>query len=1114
MVYFVLGCAGSGKTTHLHSEIERQAQAASGRIILFVPEQFTYETEKTLFNKLGAKLFSRVMVTSFTRFAGEVFKRYGGVSGSYVSDAARIVLMELTVETLASDLQFYRKSARSSSFPSTMLDAVSELKNAGISEEALSQTAERLPEGLLRDKTAELAVIYAAYNARLYTAYKDGLDDITRAAQQLSREDYFDDCHIFIDEFKGFTANEHDLLKLMFARAESVTVSLCLDTVRENASKMSAFASVGATYNRLLRLCREVDATVKPPIHLDAQHRFRVPVLEHMESQLFSPVVERFDGNCAPICATLCRNEYDEVDYVLATICRLVEREGYRYNDIAIIARDLSDYDRLLNIAVDKYNLPIFSDMRASVTTKPLIRFMKQALDCVQGGYRTDDVLALLKCGLTAPIEDIAALENYCFVWGIDRRRWLEPFEASPRGFTEKLTEEDVAELARINQLREATVTQLVKFEQTARCDNVTAKQLCVTMLDILQGFGIPERIESEIRAVAEQGELTAAQEQLRVWEILVEMIDTIALAAGDERLTLKQLIRIYATISATYDMGRLPQSLDCITVGAADRIRISDKRAVFIMGVNEDVFPQTPKSSGIFTDKEREQLIAMELLISPPIKEKLLEERFIAYKAMTSPSDRLYLTARKADVAGRPSAPSELLYQLERMGVTLGDSELLPGEYFCRSQATAFGWLARRYLEDTPLNAALKQVLHTDPAYAIKLARLEDIAGHRDHRLTAPVATALFGNELRLSPTRVEGYHQCAFKYFCEHGMRVRALRPAELDPLQTGTLIHDIIHTITRTNDLSQPIDMAGVKAQIKSELDTYLDTYMGGVKEKTSRFIYLYNRLRDSIYRVVERLHDELAQSAFTPVDYEYAISEYSDVKPLSLTAHDGTQIVVSGKVDRIDCYTAKDGRRYVRIIDYKSGRKQFSLDDVYDGLNLQMLIYLFCIEHNGQDKYNGIIPAGILYMPASEVEPDLPRNSTESDQNILKAKHYRMNGLILNDTEIVSAMDNSSAGIFIPVKQNADGTFSKSSMDSLASLSEFAKIDRHIKSLLVRMAENLHAGEIKAYPMDKTCDYCDYSSVCGRGDHTAIKPQCRFDRDEIIKRMEGDSSRDRQ
>lgn len=127
-------------------------------------------------------------------------------------------------------------------------------------------------------------------------------------------------------------------------------------------------------------------------------------------------------------------------------------------------------------------------------------------------------------------------------------------------------------------------------------------------------------------------------------------------------------------------------------------------------------------------------------------------------------------------------------------------------------------------------------------------------------------------------------------------------------------------------------------------------------------------------------MKHIMEELSQSEFFVADCELKIGE--DIPSYTIVLPDGHKIAVCGSVDRVDIMPRAD-ITYLRIIDYKTGTKQFKLSDILYGINLQMLLYLHSIEASGCDKYGEIVPAGILYMPAT-----VPYISSDSLKSIDK------------------------------------------------------------------------------------------------------------------------------
>lgn len=1108
MLDFIFGSAKTGKTTYIYDEIKMLCQKGQQNVYYFVPEQFALEAEKSLFSYLGSKLFLNVTVTSFSRISGELFKSYGRLAGNYLNDCSKLIIMSKAIEQVKDGFSVYKKSSKYSTFSKTMLDTIEELKNAGISSDILNEKINGIDDEYLKLKLSEISSLYMVYEALLGGSGIDRSNDIERGCELLKGNAFFANSIIFIDEFKGFTGIELLMLKYMLIQAERVCVSLCFDKERASVYKNSPFSSIEKTYMSLLKTARQVSVSVKAPTSLEKSH-FNSAMLSHLEQNLYTARLAPFEGENNSVFAISCKNEYDEADFVLATIKKLVHEQGLSFNDIAIIARDETPYTSVLHAACKKYDVAFYDDAVDNVIHKPLIRFLSAALSCAVNGLKAENVLNLLKCKMTEfSIDRIAELENYLFVWDIAPKHWKTEFVGNPEGFRAEISDENKEKLSRINEIRNFVFGAISKFkEQTEGC---TGKEMCAVVATLLQNLSVRKINQSIAEDFLEKEDFEQAGDYIRVWEILMEILDLMAVALGDTPIEAARFLELFMLCAKTYDMGTVPQAIDAVLIGNAERVRTANKKAIFVIGTNEDVFPFLPKQTGVFTDKERRALCELEIELSPPLLDKINEERFIAYKTFTSPTDFLFVTSRKADISGTAMTASPLVYQLISIfgeGV-LKDSTDFSEEYYCATKSAAFSRLAPIAFEDTEFCVTLKNTLKQDEFYKAKLERLETIRQDKDFEMSdKAVATALFGKDMYISPTRVDGFYRCAFAYFCEHGLRVLPLKKAELDPMETGTLIHMVLELVLSQLDLEDDFDDGEVMSLIGDVLSGYISEVMGGEQTKTKRFLYLYNRIRTSLFDLIKRLHEELSKSDFSPCGFECEISETSDITPLKLFGNEGQTINVAGKIDRIDSYTNQKGEKYIRIVDYKSGKKEFRLDEVLYGLNLQMLIYLHCIEKNGKGRFANSIPAGILYMPAGQKQGSLERDAEEKTIKKAIQKAYRMNGLLLNDKEVVRAMEQPCDGIFIPVSENKDGAFSARSASALISLENLGKVNSHIEKLVIQMSDELLRGKIPASPFDKSCDYCQYSNVCGKKDNAKKREYIKLDSNEdIVKVME--------
>ena len=188
MLKIISGGAGCGKTYEMMSRIE-EAVKGGRDVLVIIPEQFSFEFDRTLYERIGMKLFNRVEVLPFTKTAKEIFIRHGGLKGRYADDTVKNITMFRTLKNLVAreGLNFYNRQAKSLRFVESGLDIVKELTMSGITPEQLTGCSEGLDENV-RDKIADIALIYSEYTRLLAeSGYKDGASDVSEAAKRAQK---------------------------------------------------------------------------------------------------------------------------------------------------------------------------------------------------------------------------------------------------------------------------------------------------------------------------------------------------------------------------------------------------------------------------------------------------------------------------------------------------------------------------------------------------------------------------------------------------------------------------------------------------------------------------------------------------------------------------------------------------------------------------------------------------------------------------------------------------------------------------------------------------------------------------------------------------------------
>ena len=276
------------------------------------------------------------------------------------------------------------------------------------------------------------------------------------------------------------------------------------------------------------------------------------------------------------------------------------------------------------------------------------------------------------------------------------------------------------------------------------------------------------------------------------------------------------------------------------------------------------------------------------------------------------------------------------------------------------------------------------------------------------------------------------------------------------------------------------------------------TYIDRYvreeLQDFQNRNDRFRHLFLRLRSTAFAILDQVAEEMRHSDFIPLEFELSFGDGGDLPAVVISEPDA-ELRVGGKVDRVDGWV-KDGKLYLRVVDYKSGRKSFDLSAVKMGLDIQMLLYLFALQKEGKVHFGREIePAGVLYLPARDDILSAERNILPEELKTKRQKELKRSGLVLAEPDVLRAMEHDALTEphYLPLRVNRKGEVS----GSIASAAQLGRLGQYVDRLLHKIAEEVREGNIDADPCchsedDSFCKYCDWADAChfqdGRdGDH---------------------------
>ena len=1076
MLQFVIGPAASGKTTAVHKMIKNEV-AKNEKAILLVPEQNTFETERAMLELFGGGFMSMVEVLSFTRMCEKAGQLYGGIAGFHIDDSQRNVLMARSLKKLSPHLKVFSKYISSTSFISQMVSVIKEFKTAGISSNMLISVCSKLENSNLIEKISEISMIYSTYNDMLKGVYIDPLDDLENFYQKAIDFSFFKGKTIYIDAFKGFTGLQLKVLKLMILHANKVVISFCCRP-KQNQYDLNVFTNIYANIEMLEGYAKEHNIEVEKPLLLDKSY-FSSKELFALEEAISSNADIENNENIKILSLD---TPVKEIEYVFKTIHRLVRTENYRFKDFVIIARDISKYERRIELASKKYNTPCFLDKRRSLMLSPIARFVLYLLRAAQN-LNSESILSLLKTELFAiSNEELSLLEEYVYIWGINSEAWTEEWNMNPMGFSSvRDSEKDLItqKLGELNEIRKRIIVPILSLKKAF---SGNAEEISKAVYDTLMVLKVNLKLKEICSKYLEQGDSENADFIMQSWDSVMQLLDNMVRCYSDDDITAEEYINMLELSFSGCSIGSIPRTLDEVASGSADRIRPARPKVVFAIGMNLGEFPQTAADNGILLRNDRIALSENGIEISDRFKKYVIDENFLVYSTLCCATEKVFILRHNTNYDGSLTEESSIFSKLKGI---FGHSNDLFND-FPETYEDGFVKYAEERNNYTELAATLEDIYKNNSAFKLRYDALNSVQTRIQRRISDEICDRLFGKKLKLSASKIEVYNRCPLSYFCSYILGIHRLQKAELDSLQRGTIVHFVLErVIGEFGENFASATAEDIEISVDNAMDEYLKTVSGYEFLKSFEFKFAFDQMSKTLKILLKFMAEQFKNSDFVPVEYELTIdSREGKIPSLVLRFMGDNTAVLNGQIDRVDVLKQEDGKELVRIVDYKTNSKEFHLSDVLYGQNLQMLIYLYVLCSVEGSKFTNMEPAGILYMPS--------KRGTETSS---KSNNLMMNGMVLDDADVINAMDKEGKGRFLfkkPTKERQNNpTITSEDFNTI-----FAFLEKKIKDT----ASDIRKGIFDLKPCDgrsdSACKYCDFKTVCAVEDdfeHSAVIPE---------------------
>ncbi|MEE1086631.1 MAG: PD-(D/E)XK nuclease family protein [Schaedlerella sp.] len=1100
-LHFIFGNSGSGKSHYLYDYVTKESiKYPKTNYFVLVPEQFTMQTQKDLCSIHPRQGIMNIDVLSFVRLSHRIFEETGHRIGNILDDEGKNLILRKIAGECENDFKVLRGNLKRQGYINEVKSVISEFAQYGINIDCLDEFLQELEsESYLYYKLLDIRKIYHDFENYLADQYitKEELLDVLSSV--IPESNILKDSVVVLDGYTGFTPVQNKLLGELMKVCKDIFITAEMDRrvdpfVYEHPYQLFAISKQMVT--SLVKIAAENHIKIESPVYLyeDIPIRFRnAPALGFLEQNLFRYSQKKFVDEQEQISVHVTHNPAKEAEFVASELHKLVRKNGYRYRDMAVVVSDMETYAIHLQRACEEFQIPYFMDHKKSILLNAFIEYIRSLLGMFEQRFSYESVFRFLRTGMTEfTMTEIDKLENYVLALGLKGyKKWQSAWVRR----TSTVDEEDLAEL---NHLRVRFIEKIDGLQMILKMRNKTVKDITEAVYDFLVKEQMEEKTHEMENLFQENNELALAKEYSQIYRIVIELFDKFVDLLGKEKISLKEYCELLDAGLEEAKVGVIPPGIDQVVIGDMERTRLNNLKVLFFMGANDTFLPGKLGQGGILSEKDREKFAEKKVSLSPGSKEQAYTQKFYLYMNLTKPSEKLYISYSKVSSDGKTLRPAYLVQDLKQLfeKFQVVDEEKRELSEYEWTQKRGEMYLAEKLRDRVRGLGEDWKEMYTWYKKEGNYKNLLDAAFYKKEKeqLDTKEAEDLFGNMNRFSVTRLEKFSSCAYAHFLTYGLHLAERERYQFEAIDLGNIAHQSLERYAKKLDKHR-MDWIEVSENVRQELineavEESIVDYGNTVLYSSARNEYTIVRIKKLISRTVWAITRQMEKGDFKPKGYELKFG--------------------SGKIDRLDTYEEAD-KVFVKVTDYKTGRKAFDITAMYHGLQMQLPVYLnAAMELEGsKKKEKEIIPAGFFYYRMEDPIVDKETGKNAEDKIL---KELRLDGMVNADEEVLKHLERNLSGASdcIPVSRKKDGELSKTSKILLPE--EFDIFLKFTKQKEDYIKKNIFEGNVNVSPYklgeNTGCDYCEYQSICGfdsRIDGYEYRNLKKYSQEDVIALM---------
>lgn len=1099
-IEYILGRARTKKKELLFKNIKEDIENSNiDKVLLIVPEQYTLHSEFDAIKSMKTNGLLKLEVSSFKLLAYQGLHSMG-IEEETIDDVGKYIFINKIVSRNIKKLKVFR-NLKEEGMIEEILKTIDYFKENMVTDlEILDKLGEFKENSILKAKLEDISLIYSEYEKEIQNNYIDSKDFLQKYIKECHFKEINENVKVYFSDFNGFNKIEYEIIRGIVKKSKKSTFVLDYDY-----KDKELFASTERTILNINKIA--IEEKIKYNM-INLEDENKDDEIDFLEKNLYSYRNNQYLGENKKINIIKGLNRNEEIELVASNISKISRELGYRWKDILIVNNNMEIYRGIVKRIFSKYKIPFFIDETSSITNTTIVSYVENFLDMIRTNMNYERVFTTLKTGFSnLEADEIDIIENYVLELGIKGKKWFEEIN-----IPENYEKEEIDKLEKIENIRKKFIVENnieeLYFELK---EKKTPKEFNEIVLNILDS--IKSHIQEKVDYFFEKNLLEKGNETVQVWNGVLDILNQINNISDDKKITLREYIVDIKAGMSIYEIGSLPTTLDQVIIGKLERSRAKDIKVIFVVGLNDGVLPSNGIVDSILTEEEQEILKKTGIDINNRSNEKLENERFYSYMAMSKATDILFLSYSLSTNEGETLRSSIILERIKKLfpksdKVSVFNEEKFKDIIYTPENAIYFlTQKLREFKEEGNISEEWVDLIRwfkdkEEYGKTLEIIFRGMFESEQLSNLDETDVNKLYPKNINTSISSLETFKKCPFSHFMRYGVRPKERKNREIKNIYVGNILHTVMEKYFTENNISNLISLDKDKSDeiVENTIDNITGDYKNSIFKYNYKNMYYLKHLKRIGKKAAWIANLQSREGEVERILSEVSFGEdknlYNGLSLKTKFRDKEVNFSIQGKIDRIDIYNLED-EKFANIIDYKSGKKEFSLSELYYGVQIQLIVYLMVMIENKyhNHKINGdsnYKPGGIFYF---KIDDPIVESVKLTQNEILDEvkKSMKLSGLAVKNIDLIQKIDKNileelkSKTLKVNLKKGSTiETPEYYDSSELIEEDELDSVILFIKDMLKETVKEILEGNIQAAPYkcdnDEACKYCEYIAIC--------------------------------